>query len=724
MGRRASCAAAVLTALALVAPATSPAASSATSPAASPAAWAALADAGRARPGPGAAGVGDRYFPRAGNGGYDVAHYTLDLTYRPGSDRLAGVATVDAEARRDLTRFNLDLSGLRVLSVLVDGRPATWSRRRAELRVRPASVLRRGEFFRTVVTYAGVPRTLRDGSGFLHTRDGSLVMGEPKVAATWFPVNDHPSDKASYTFLIRAPRSRSVVANGELVDTRTIDGWTTWRWEAAEPMAPYLATANVGRWRFSERTHDGIEILDAVDARLFRPFARPRTGDRLAFVPGEDDVYRRLTRSLTVPDDGARVSFFVDRDTEEAFDFFTVEAHTVGADDWTTLPDLKGHTRRFPGGACPRSLEIHPFLEHYLSSQGGEELCRPRGSTGRWHAASGRSRGHERWVVDLSRFAGSRVELSLTTVTDESVTDVGVHVDDIRVSTGEGTTSFEADGDPWDGWRATGPPPGSPAAGTAWSLLSAADIPSRGSLVQRSLDREGEVIDFLESWFGRYPFSQAGGIVDRRRTGFALETQTRPVYDARFFDDPVSGASIVVHELAHQWVGDSATVKRWRHIWLNEGFATYAEWLWSDRTGSASPQEIFDDLYREIGRRNDFWELRIGDPGSRRLFDFAVYYRGAMTLQALRATVGHQDFRTILRRWTQSQSGGLVTTGQFVRLAERVSGRSLHRFFRQWLFTGEKPPRPSGMPAAPARPSAGEVPGDKPAARLTPHQVR
>ena len=315
---------------------------------------------------PGAPGIGDPYFPKDGNGGYDARHYTLDLTYRPGANRLAGVATMQARATENLSRFNLDLDGLQVLSVQVDGRSASWSRDRGELRITPARQLRRAELFTSVISYSGVPQTLPDGSGFIHTPDGALVIGEPKVASTWFPVNDHPSDKASYTFRVTAPRHRPVIANGELRDSQTVDGWTTWHWEAQEPMASYLATASIGRWDVRRYQHGDIEMVDAIDPGLFKPFAKPRTGDHLVMSQSASFGYQRLMRTISVPEQGATLSFSVDRRTEPGWDAFAVEAHTVGENDWTTIEDQRGHTSRYPGNACPFWLDFHPFLAHYM----------------------------------------------------------------------------------------------------------------------------------------------------------------------------------------------------------------------------------------------------------------------------------------------------------------------------------------------------------------------
>jgi hypothetical protein len=381
----------------------------------------------------------------------------------------------------------------------------------------------------------------------------------------------------------------------------------------------------------------------------------------------------------------------VNRQTERDWDFFFVEAHTAGEDDWTTLPDENGHTTRDTGDACPFWLELHPFLARYQTSTA--DGCTPTGTTGRWAAASGSSEGYERWAVDLSEYAGSDVRVSLSYVSDDIWQEPGVFVDDISVSTGAGSTSFEDDGNVMDGWTASGAPATSPGNTNDWIVGGAAQAPpTTGEIAQGSLSRQGEILDFLAARFGPYPFSAAGGIVDDvEGLGFALENQTRPIYSKGFFSDPVSGDAVVVHELAHQWYGNSLAISRWRHIWLNEGFATYAEWMWSAREGMGTPQQLFDFFYDLIPPDDEFWQLRIGDPGPDRIFDGAVYLRGAMTLHQLRRVVGNGDFTRILRTWAQENRGDNVGTGGFIRLAERISGRQLDALFDEWLFTPGRP---------------------------------
>ncbi|MCA2213197.1 M1 family aminopeptidase [Jidongwangia harbinensis] len=674
-------------------------------------------------PGPGAPGVGDPYFPLDGNGGYDVRHYGLDLRYTPATDVLAATATIRARATQHLSAFNLDFQGLTIRSITVDGRPATWSRSGGELTVTPRATLRDGQTFLTRVTYDGVPELIEDpnlgSSGVFHTDDGMVIVGQPDVAATWFPVNDHPIDKAAYTIRVTVPKGLEAVANGVLTDRSTRAGWTTWTWDAREPMASYLATATVGEFDLRSYRAGGIRYWDAIDPDLFEPVAAPRTGSRMAISQSGDSAYKRLTRTIDVPAGGATLDFWTDRDTEADWDFFFVEARTAGADDWTTLPDANGHTSPDIEGACASARGLHPFLTHYLTDTG--ENCTASGTTGTWAAASGASDGYEQWSVDLARYAGKRVEVSLTYLTDEIIAQPGVVVDDVTVSTGAGSTSFEADGDTLDGWATGGAPDGSPENPNTWISGTRADLPAtEGDIAAGSLARQPEIIRFLSGVFGPYPFSSAGGIVDdTNQFGFALENQTRPIYARGFFSSPESGDSVVVHELAHQWYGDSLALQRWQDIWLNEAFATYASWLWGEHDGLGTAQEAFNSSYQSIPADSEFWQLRIGDPGPEHLFDGPVYERGAMTMHALRKTVGDRAFFRILRTWATSRSGDNVTTPQFVALAERISGQQLDDFFTAWLYTPAKPPAPPGTGAAPAaaRQAGPALPAAKPAVK-------
>jgi aminopeptidase N len=441
----------------------------------------------------GAPGVGDRYYPLAGNGGYDVGHYDITGSYDPATNVWSATTVISATATADLYRFDLDFDGMTISSLVVDGKPAGWSRDGAELVVVPQHKIKAGQAITILATYAGVPKefllpigdfTLR--TGFMATDDGATVAGQPDVAAGWFPVNDHPRDKAAYDFHVTVPEGLGVVANGFLSGTTAQGATTRFDWHAPEPMASYLATIDIGKWDVRHgTTTSGLPFYDAVD------------------------------------------------------------------------PDLLND----------------PVL---------------------------------------------------------------------------------------------GPP------------------------INSSLARQGEIVDVLSAAFGAYPFTTVGAIVDDQPDlFFALETQTRPVYSKYFWPD--GGDSVIAHELAHQWYGDHVALEQWQDIWLNEGWATYAEWIWAEHEGFFTPQDAFDFYYAEISDDDPFWAFVIGEPPQNDLFGNPVYLRGGMTLQVLRNRVGDADFFEIARTWVQEQGGGTGTTAQFIALAERVSGQQLDDLFDAWLFTGSKP---------------------------------
>jgi aminopeptidase N len=199
------------------------------------------------------------------------------------------------------------------------------------------------------------------------------------------------------------------------------------------------------------------------------------------------------------------------------------------------------------------------------------------------------------------------------------------------------------------------------------------------------LRRTPAILDLFGTTFGPYPFDSVGAVVDRVEVGFALETQTRPVYPGP--PDDV----LVAHELAHQWFGNSVSLERWRDIWLNEGFATWAEWWWVQNDGGPSVGRTFRATYRTPASDHGFWDPPPGDPPPAKLFATSVYARGAMTLQALRERIGDPAFFGIMRRWIAEHAYGNASTQDFIALAEDESGIDLDRFFSVWLFEGGKP---------------------------------
>ncbi|GIF19378.1 aminopeptidase N [Actinoplanes tereljensis] len=430
---------------------------------------------------PGAPGAGDPYFPTYGNGGYDVAGYDLNLRYEPKKGYLSGTATIAATATQDLSRFDFDLARLKVSAVTVDGRKATAAADGNELVVTPAAGIRNGTAFTVVVTYAGTPgqlanETLGDG-GWLRSDTGAVALGQPESASTWFPVNDHPSDKATFKLAMTVPDGLEALSIGVPGPRTSAGGWTTWRWTESSPLASYLSTVIIGQYRVTTGTHAGKPMVTAVP-------------------------------------------------------------ESVAAD------------------------------------------------------------------------------------------------------------SAEA----------------------------------------KSLARTGEITDFLATKFGPYPFDSYGGIVvEDARIRYALETQSRPAYGRAFFSGGEND-TVVAHELAHQWFGDSVALEKWQDIWLNEGFATYAEWLWQEHDLDVPLKDSFDRTYRSFD-----WAQAPGNPGVAHLFGSAVYDRGGMTVYALRKTIGDKAFAKLLTTWTSQHRNGNANTADLIALAEKVSGKNLDAFFQAWLYGTKKP---------------------------------
>lgn len=226
---------------------------------------------------------------------------------------------------------------------------------------------------------------------------------------------------------------------------------------------------------------------------------------------------------------------------------------------------------------------------------------------------------------------------------------------------------------------------------------------SQRRVALRQLRRSAGVVARLEKDLGPYPFETTGGVVTSLNLGFALENQTRPVYDGLTHGDEW----LVVHELAHQWFGDSVSLRRWRDIWLNEGAATFMEMRSDERTLGVDAQEWLDDQWASYAPRDSMWRIRIGDPGPSRLFADAVYVRGGMTMQALRNRIGERDFWTLLRTWLEQNRSANATTRSFEKMAAAVSGEELDSFFDAWLRTPRRPARTRDNGLLPAAPTSG-----------------
>ncbi|GAA3372761.1 M1 family metallopeptidase [Streptomyces sannanensis] len=217
-------------------------------------------------------------------------------------------------------------------------------------------------------------------------------------------------------------------------------------------------------------------------------------------------------------------------------------------------------------------------------------------------------------------------------------------------------------------------------------VLTAVD-PTVAGQVAAEVARLPEVVEWGVKNFGPYPFSSTGVIVERAGdAAYALETQTRPVIPADGLD-----TTTLVHELAHEWFGDSVTPKTWRDMWLNEGFATYAEWLWSEDHGGPSAEETFLARY-EQDRNASLWSFAPADPPTAAsISDYPVYVRGAMVVHKVRQALGDEAFFDIVRGWTKDHRYANASTDDFTSYVEARSGQDLTEMWDTWLYGKGKP---------------------------------
>ncbi len=275
---------------------------------------------------PGSDGIGDLFFPQLGNSGYDAQHYHLQLVWDEPSNTLAGTVTMQAEARVDLSAFNLDFHGFEISQIQVNGQPAAFRRDGRELTIEPAAPLRAGERFSAAVTYRGAPDNRGPACydvfacGWMRYDGGVYVASEPDGAALWYPVNDHPLDKAAYTFEITVPAPLVVAANGLLTAIRASGDTITYIWETAHPIASYLVTVNVGD--FVTQTQDGpggLPIRNYFPADIAETAAITfgKTADMIAFFADRFGPYPFEAYGVVVAD--TRLGFALETQTLSLF---------------------------------------------------------------------------------------------------------------------------------------------------------------------------------------------------------------------------------------------------------------------------------------------------------------------------------------------------------------------------------------------------------------------
>jgi hypothetical protein len=231
----------------------------------------------------------------------------------------------------------------------------------------------------------------------------------------------------------------------------------------------------------------------------------------------------------------------------------------------------------------------------------------------------------------------------------------------------------------------------------AWYGLDSSYTPAQKTAMQSRLSQTPSILTFYADFLTTpYPFSSAGGVIDKSSVGYSLETQSKPMYAVNSGVDPASPLiDTVAHELAHQWFGDSVSPATWSDIWLNEGPAEFFSWLWLERTNNnpLTTKQRFDANYANPAMT---WNIPpAAPPTASDIFDGdAMYTRGAMVMEALREIMGEPTFKTVLATYLAQHKYGNASTQQFIDLVKSDSGKDpkqLDIFFREWLYGTEKP---------------------------------
>lgn len=204
--------------------------------------------------------------------------------------------------------------------------------------------------------------------------------------------------------------------------------------------------------------------------------------------------------------------------------------------------------------------------------------------------------------------------------------------------------------------------------------------------------RLGEMMALFRRLFGPYPFDGYTIVVTPDVLEIPLEAQALAIFGSNHADGNGGSERLVAHELAHQWFGNSVGLAGWKHIWLNEGFACYSEWLWSEERGGMTADGLARQFRRDLSGRP--LDITVGDPGPTLMFDDRVYKRGALTLHALRTTLGDEAFFALIAAWAENYRYSTATTDDFRALAATFTTKSLDRLFDSWLFSTRLPRLP------------------------------
>lgn len=220
--------------------------------------------------------------------------------------------------------------------------------------------------------------------------------------------------------------------------------------------------------------------------------------------------------------------------------------------------------------------------------------------------------------------------------------------------------------------------------------------PRLKSAVAEAFSDQVRMVEVFSELFGPYPFAEYDVVVTDDVLEIPLESQAMSTFGSNHCARSWEAQRLIAHELSHQWFGNAVTAEQWSDIWLHEGFACYAEWLWSEADGITTVQEQAARHHALLAASPQ--DLVVGAPGPTDMFDDRVYKRGALTLHALRCELGDPAFFGVLRDWVARHRGGVVTTAQFEALCDRTAGRRLSAMFDAWLRERPLPPLPVAVP--------------------------
>lgn len=439
------------------------------------------------------AGIGDEYYPGLGNRGYDAEHYDVSLKVKPSTNDVVGHTEMSAVATQDLDHFHLDFSGPEIGKLTVNGKPAQFRREDSELIVTPKDPISAKQKFEVEVDYEGKPQAKPSVAGnftvgWKNNGKGVVVDSQPDGGQTWIPCNDHPLDKATYTYHVEVPKPFVVAANGTLVQLEDKGETQVYHWDAKDPLASYLATVNIGDYQVEHQTG-------------------------------------------------------------------------------------------------PNGLPIRNYFPPELAKDASYDF-----------------------------------------------------------------------------------------------------------------GRTPEMIDVFSKLFGPYPFETYGVVVvnDPRAVSGAMEMQTMSLFEPSLVTGDRSNEDVVAHELAHHWFGNLASTAQWKDLWLHEGFASYAEWLWLEHNEG---KEALDEHAKKVHSRLA-WRpgIKVGEPPKDDLFHEQVYLKGALALHALRREIGDQAFFKGMRSYLHDHAGERdknALISDFREAVEISSGRDLVGFFDKWLYQTKLPDMPA-----------------------------